>query len=108
MALLLGVVLFWQPWHATAMAAATGMAMPICTAEGMKLVDANGNPVDIATSHHHGGDCCCPSAVTINSGTLVVTPLTTARFGPAAALPAGWRNAEWLGKLSRGPPSLQT
>lgn len=96
------VVVFWQPWHATSNALALAFGTPLCTTEGSKLVDANGDLVD--SGHQHGGDCCCPSAPPVPVAVFALPQPVASSDAPAALLSAGWSNAEWLGALSRGPP----
>lgn len=95
--LLQGLVM---PRHAIAMATST----EVCSADGAaKFVDADGHTV---SKHGMDHDCCCPSlaAALPATGWVPAPPATPVppRPAPAAALLA----AQWLGPLSRGPPSF--
>ncbi|AKJ29156.1 DUF2946 family protein [Caldimonas brevitalea] len=98
------LVVFWQPWAAAYQATVAVAGLELCSVAGTQRVDRHGNSVD-ADHAHVAGDCC--AAADLSLPPAAISTLTTAQIATRAAplLTAGRIGAEWLGALSRGPPT---
>lgn len=102
LAVCLVVALVGQPWVAAYQATLAGLGIEVCTSEGMKRVDADGNVVSVTGQPSH--DCCGTGIAGLPGNTLAVPP-TARHDSPVTLLTAGRLAAEWQAPLSRGPPT---
>lgn len=102
LAVCLVVALVGQPWVAAYQATLAGLGIEVCTSEGMKRVDADGNVVSVTGQPSH--DCCGTGIAGLPGNTLAVSP-TARHDSPVTLLTAGRLAAEWQAPLSRGPPT---
>lgn len=102
LAVCLVVALVGQPWVAAYQATLAGLGIEVCTSEGMKRVDADGNVVSVTGQPSH--DCCGTGIAGLPGNTLAV-PHTAHHDSPVTLLTAGRLAAEWQAPLSRGPPT---
>lgn len=102
LAVCLFVALVGQPWVAAYQATLAGLGIEVCTSEGMKRVDADGNVVSVTGQPSHD---CCGTGIAGLPGNTPAVPLTARHDSPVTLLTAGRLAAEWQAPLSRGPPT---
>lgn len=104
-ALWLALALLWQvaAGVAQAMPVGAGGVFEVCSVDGPRLVDANGQPVDGAPSHHH--ECCqLPTPLLPPMALPQVLPLLAAPLQVIADAEPLPRAAALPSPPSRGPP----
>ncbi|MGA0612511.1 DUF2946 family protein [Caldimonas sp. KR1-144] len=105
-ALWLAFALLWQiaVGAAQAMPVAGGL-FEVCSVDGPRQVDANGEPVDAgAASHHH--DCCQLPTPLLPQAVAALPPWPPAPGSVAAAPESLPRAAALPSPPSRGPPAF--
>lgn len=102
----LAMVMLGQSWWSTWRAVGMVTGIEVCTAEGARLVDEQGQPLPAQMSHV-GHDCCTSGPIDALVPHVQPMPAMAQRHRiPVDAHRPGWLDAEWRGPLSRGPPLI--
>jgi hypothetical protein len=105
LALWLALCILLQSFFAVQHDVAMATGLEVCTAEGAKRVDGQGEQLDGQPLLH----ACCVMAdldLAMPPPRADVRVVFVASVPPAEALPTAWVCAQWVSPLSRGPPSL--
>lgn len=103
---LLALVMLGQSWWSTWRAVGMVTGIEVCTAEGARMVDEQGQPLPTQMSHV-GHDCCGSGPVdALVPHVAALSAMALRHRIPVDAHRPGWLDAEWHGPLSRGPPVI--